>query len=297
MSVHVESWAWQQKVGSPIRKLILVKLAQNSDDDGWSWWRQRRMAEECEVRRQTITEHINALRGLGILQVIPMPREDGGRGINKYRILGPWVDDPLVRETDRPRPADGQALVRETDKKGTVSREPSGGKTPPSPPGIEPLGRRRFRVASFSTEGKTYTVDLGRRHCTCPAGGACRHLEEASRYEEEATTALRREFRDAIWDVLVDLFGKPTERGEADRGLQVAELAEMLADDTTVSRLPVTWAAEVRARYEALVREWGAGKATLRALVSNWHLAGRLVRPVSNTVGQPTQTYTKPDNV
>ena len=305
MSVHVESWAWRQKVGSAARKLVLVKLAQNADDDGWSWWRQSRIAEECEMRRETVNRHIAALRGLGLLQVIEWPREQGGgRGINRYRVLVP-EDDGDVTKTHSGRDRDAQPPVTDDH-----NREPSvgnrkGEEGPQTPTGIEPLGRMRFRVPSNSTKGRTYTVDLNRGHggrCTCPAGRRCRHLEAAWRYLEEANTDRRREFRDALWDVLVDLFGKPTERGEADRGLQVAEVAELMFDEVkggepVVPYDPEAWAAEVRTRYAALVREWGTGKVTLHSLVKNWHLAGRLVRPVSNTVGQqPKLGYTKIDN-
>jgi DNA-binding transcriptional ArsR family regulator len=301
MSDLVKAWAWRQKVGSATRKLILAKLADCADDDGWSWWRQGRMAEECEVSRSTIQKHLAELRGLGLLQVIEEKREDGGRGANYYRLLGPWTDDPNASHDPPARrsgrgargmsggsPRDGQAPAREPGTIGIDSREPSGEEGPQTPTGIEPLGRRRFRVPSNSTEGVKYVADLDRGRCTCQAGRDCRHLEAASIYEEEATTDRRREFRDAVWDVLIDLFGKPTNRAEADRGLQVAELAEMLADEDekVVPRDPEVWAAEVQSRYASLVRDWGTGKVTLHSLVKNWHLAGRLVRPGSNTVGQ-----------
>jgi DNA-binding transcriptional ArsR family regulator len=133
MSVHVESWAWKQKVGSPIRKLVLVKLAQNADDDGWSWWRQGRMAEECEVTRQTINEHIAALRKMGLVEVTPEQRENGGRGINKYRVMAD------VGETDRGGRPDRQAPVGEAD-----NREPSVGNSQGE---LVPSARARVREA------------------------------------------------------------------------------------------------------------------------------------------------------
>ena len=62
----------------------------------------------------------------------------------------------------------------------------------------------------------------------------------------------------------------------------------MLADEDeqVLPRDPEAWAAEVQTRYASLVRDWGTGKVTLHSLMKNWHLAGRLVRPGGNNVGQ-----------
>ena len=298
MSVHVESWAWKQKVGSPIRKLILVKLAQNADDDGWSWWRQGRMAEECEVSRSTIQAHLSALRGMGLIQVIEQKRENGGRSANRYRVLGGWADKTHARdsgggarEADKSRPVAGQAPAREADNQGTVSREPSEEKTPPTPP-IQPLGRRRFKVPSNTTEDVTYTVDLNTMRCSCQAGKGCRHLASAVEFEEQASTLRRSEMRDALWDVLVEVDGAPTERQSADRGMMVSELAEMLTNDG-VEPTPERWAEEVKARHRALVKEWGASRVTLHSFVTNWNLAGRLVRPRPENTEKRERKYTR----
>ena len=103
MSVHVVSWAWKQRVGDAGLKLVLVKLADNADDHGYSWWSQRRLAEECEMGRATVQRKLAKLRELGLLEVDVQPNG----GSNGYRLLAgngngrvPQSEAPGVRQSE-----------------------------------------------------------------------------------------------------------------------------------------------------------------------------------------------------
>lgn len=101
--------------------------------------------------------------------------------------------------------------------------------------------------------------------------------------------------RDAVWDKVAEIFGAPTKRAEADRGLVVTEMAEMLANEG-VEQTPERWQAEIQVRYDALARDWGVGKATLNALHRNWIVAGKLahgVRGVGNNVSDEDDPYAR----
>lgn len=287
MSVHVESWAWKQKCGSPLRKLILVKLAQNADDDGWSWWRQGRMAEECETSRSTIQSHLRELRGKGLIQIYEQKREDGGRGANRYRVMGPWVEATPVQDSGTPARDSGIPPAREagTPPPGkraprTVREEPSEVQDLAAGAAKEPeqIGPGRWRV--FSRPGRgPFEVDLGRGTCTCEnrSSTPCRHMRVAAEAEEHAGTVRKRELRDALWDALVEVYGPVPSKGKTDRGAIVTDLAEFLAaEHETISPTPEAWAQEVRDRYEALAKDWGVGKATIHSLHKNWAVAGKL---------------------
>lgn len=89
MSVHVSSWAWKQTVGDPGTKLVLIKLADNADDNGYSYWKQKNLAVECEMARSTCQKKIEKLVALGIVEVIPRYGSDGEQLANGYRILRP----------------------------------------------------------------------------------------------------------------------------------------------------------------------------------------------------------------
>ena len=54
MSIRTLDWAFKQKCKSPAQKLVLIKLADNANDDGKCWPSQRYVAEHCEMSRQTV---------------------------------------------------------------------------------------------------------------------------------------------------------------------------------------------------------------------------------------------------
>jgi hypothetical protein len=89
VSVHVLSWAWKQKVGDAATKIVLLKLADCADDDGYSWWGQKKLAAECELGRATVQRKLERLQTFGLLEVVPRERDDGGTSTNGYRIKRP----------------------------------------------------------------------------------------------------------------------------------------------------------------------------------------------------------------
>jgi biotin operon repressor len=101
VSVHVASWAWKQKVGDPGLKLVLLKLADNADDAGFSWWTQKRLADECEMSRPTVQRKIKKLLERGLLVIVPRFGEDGRRVANGYRVVPDSIPPP---QNDTPPP-------------------------------------------------------------------------------------------------------------------------------------------------------------------------------------------------
>ena len=60
--------ALKTKVGSPLRKLVLVKLADQANDDGECWPSYQSIAEACEMSRRTVISHIEWLEENGFLR-------------------------------------------------------------------------------------------------------------------------------------------------------------------------------------------------------------------------------------
>lgn len=77
-----------------------------------------------------------------------------------------------------------------------------------------------------------------------------------------------------IWDLLVEFEGEPLPRFKTARGRIVSDLRELLVRDGI--RDVDAALTEIRRRRDALIGEWGEAKATLRSLVNNWTLAGKL---------------------
>lgn len=56
------------KVGNPLRKLVLIKLADNANDKGECWPSYQHIADQCEISRSTVKGHVRALEEMGMLR-------------------------------------------------------------------------------------------------------------------------------------------------------------------------------------------------------------------------------------
>lgn len=68
MSMNLMAKAMNIKVGNPLRKLVLIKLADNANDNGECWPSYQHVADQCEVSRSTVKSHIRALEEMGLLK-------------------------------------------------------------------------------------------------------------------------------------------------------------------------------------------------------------------------------------
>lgn len=67
MSMELMVRAMKMKVGNPLRKLVLLKLADNANDQGECWPSYQHIADQCEIGRSTVKSHIRALEEMGVL--------------------------------------------------------------------------------------------------------------------------------------------------------------------------------------------------------------------------------------
>ncbi len=82
MSVHVTSWAWKQPLVDHGQKLVLLKLADNANDDGVCWPSQKTLAAECAMGERTVNRKIAELEASGYLVI----RRRGKRKSNVYTL-------------------------------------------------------------------------------------------------------------------------------------------------------------------------------------------------------------------
>lgn len=68
MSMDLMVKAMKTKVGNPLRKLVLIKLADNANDQGESWPSYQHIADQCEISRSTVKVHIRELESAGLLR-------------------------------------------------------------------------------------------------------------------------------------------------------------------------------------------------------------------------------------
>ncbi|WP_051396123.1 helix-turn-helix domain-containing protein [Ignatzschineria larvae DSM 13226] len=109
MSMMLMVKAMRIKVGNPLRKLVLIKLADNANDLGECWPSHQHIADQCEISRRSVINHINALEEMGFLR-------------KEYRAKNNEKQSNLYYLT-----LSEKAQVKEADKGGAGDSLPSAG--------------------------------------------------------------------------------------------------------------------------------------------------------------------------
>ncbi|WP_122414438.1 helix-turn-helix domain-containing protein [Pseudomonas viridiflava] len=68
MSMTLMVAAMKLRVGNPLRKLVLIKLADNASDIGECWPSYQHIADQCEISKRSVMNHISALCEAGLLR-------------------------------------------------------------------------------------------------------------------------------------------------------------------------------------------------------------------------------------
>lgn len=85
MSMMMMAESFKKKVGNPARKLVLLKLADNANDQGECWPSYGHIASECEMGKSTVIAHLKKLAEDGYL--IIQERKNGVRNSsNMYKL-------------------------------------------------------------------------------------------------------------------------------------------------------------------------------------------------------------------
>lgn len=91
MSMELMVKAFKTNVGNPLRKLVLIKLADNANDSGECWPSYQHVADQCEISRTTVKTHVRALEKMGMLT-----REFRRKGeLNQSNIFRINLDNPI----------------------------------------------------------------------------------------------------------------------------------------------------------------------------------------------------------
>lgn len=96
--------AFEAKIGNPARKLVLLKLADQANDNGLCWPSYATIASACEVDRRTVIRHIKQLEKDGFLRVEKTYNKDAGKNYsNRYHLtIANGVKKSLVSEDHHP---------------------------------------------------------------------------------------------------------------------------------------------------------------------------------------------------
>ncbi|HHF6669795.1 TPA: helix-turn-helix domain-containing protein [Haemophilus influenzae] len=77
MSMRLMVQAMNCKVGNPARKLVLLKLADNANDDGICFPSYQYIADKCEMTRRSAISHIECLIKMGLVSKKERKNKDG----------------------------------------------------------------------------------------------------------------------------------------------------------------------------------------------------------------------------
>ena len=98
MSMTLMAKAMAIKTGNPIRKLVLIKLADNANDSGECWPSYKYIADHCECSKSAVRDHIDALISMGLLVKENRPGVKNGKG-NASNLYCMNLDNPMPPES------------------------------------------------------------------------------------------------------------------------------------------------------------------------------------------------------
>ena len=103
------------KTGSPISKLVLLKLADNADVHGVCFPSLNYLAQYCEMSVRTVKRHVNELEKQGFVKRIKRSDDSGRQRSNIYQLRLP--NDSHIQQTELdPNDSDlNNAIVEQTD--------------------------------------------------------------------------------------------------------------------------------------------------------------------------------------
>ena len=114
MSVSLMAKAMGVKVGNSLRKLVLIKLADNANDKGECWPSYQHIADQCECSKSAVRNHIDALEDMGLIKRENRVGVNNGKGntsnvyyLNLDVTPMPPKSTGVCHEIAPPMPSDG----------------------------------------------------------------------------------------------------------------------------------------------------------------------------------------------
>ncbi|MEO2274166.1 helix-turn-helix domain-containing protein [Serratia marcescens] len=149
MSMILMATAMKIKVGNPLRKLVLIKMADNANDDGECWPSYQHIADHCECSKSAVKAHITALITMGLLSKENRLGSNNGKG-NTSNIYQLTLGNPVSSENTAPMAGKSIAPVpsKNTDGSGESIGGASESTAPVSPAGT-PCGSTRHQNLSL----------------------------------------------------------------------------------------------------------------------------------------------------
>lgn len=131
MSMSLMAKAMGVKVGNSLRKLVLIKLADNANDKGECWPSYQHIADQCECSKSAVRNHIDALEDMGLIKRENRVGVNNGKGntsnvyyLNLDVTPMPPKSTGVCHEIAPPMPSDGTPPMPSDGTRTSHSFEP-----------------------------------------------------------------------------------------------------------------------------------------------------------------------------
>ena len=132
MSMDLMVQAMKIRVGNPLRKLVLLKLADNASDLGECWPSYQHIADQCEISKRSVMNHIEALCEGGLIKK-ELRTGPKGNSSNVYQLN-------LRSAGDSPGGSANHSLPGAEDSLGSAGDSPGGSANHSLPGAADSLG-------------------------------------------------------------------------------------------------------------------------------------------------------------
>lgn len=166
MSVKAVAWAYEQRTGDPVKKSVLVAIADVADDEGYCWPSVALIAFKAEVHSRTVQRHLRSLEAMGLLAVDrERTRPNGSSSSNVYRlpihVQRLFPTEPLVNEGDNLPPSGNLSPSGKLPPLARGRGEGGAGVTPYEPPSERLVDTPPARARPKKPEGSLIPEGFG----------------------------------------------------------------------------------------------------------------------------------------
>ena len=168
MSMMLMAKAFGIKVGNANRKLVLLKLADNANDDGECFPSYQHIADQCEMGRSTVKSHIKALADAGYL-VVQERKGAKFQSSNAYKLTlenGKKIDRSKPKRPGKAKGSAADLPPRSTVDPGQTEKGESGAdllaRIPADMPGTRDPNAKTFKAWA------NYAIAYRNRYKTWP---------------------------------------------------------------------------------------------------------------------------------
>ncbi|SEB79275.1 Helix-turn-helix domain-containing protein [Pseudomonas saponiphila] len=255
--------AMKIRVGNPLRKLVLIKLADNASDMGECWPSYQHIADQCEISKRSVMNHISALCEAGLLRKEIRKGGPKGNSSNVYFLTldGGAPPAPGVVQQIHQGNAAGSPPSESPAPEGSAGAAPrtSHSSEPVNEPVTEPIAPQ---AAAKAAMGQVVPFATQQPRCEIPADMPGPKDQSCKTFKAWANYAMAYRKRHGAWPVwnakVAGQLGQVIDRLGIDVAHHVAAYFLTINDARVVSNMHSI--GDLLAKAEAYHTQWATNR-------------------------------------